>query len=207
MKPSATVFCKKKSLNNFTTRQINCLSLHPIFKQLKVKNGQDFLIPVFGLKLGESNFQFVVDQSFFEGVDDLDFSDPKVNVNLDVDKQENMITFDFDIKGSVKVACDRCADEYNQSIEGKYTLFVKYGLEYKEESEDVIIIPADQHQFDVTQFIYEYIVLLLPLRKVHPNDENGNSMCNKEVIERLNRHEVSENIDPRWEALKNLKTE
>lgn len=181
--------------------------MHPIFKQLSVKNGQEFLIPISGLKLGKTKFQFIVDQSFFEGIENLDFSDSNVNVDLEVNKQENMITFNFDIKGSVRVVCDRCADEFDLPIEGNYNLFVKYGLEYKEENEDVIVIPTEQHQFDINQFVYEYIVLLLPLKKVHPNDEKGNSLCNKEVIDRLHQYEVSAEIDPRWEVLKNLKKE
>ncbi|MBZ0242329.1 MAG: DUF177 domain-containing protein, partial [Bacteroidales bacterium] len=76
---------------------------------------------------------------------------------------------------------------------------------YLEESEEVIVIPADQHQYDSSHLLYEYIMLLLPLRKVHPDDENGNNLCNPEVIEKLNWHQATTVIDSRWEVLKKLK--
>ena len=57
-------------------------------------------------------------------------------------------------------------------------------------------------------FIYETICLALPHRIVHPDDENGNSTCNPEVLKKLesmSQTEKPQEIDERWAALKDLK--
>ena len=51
------------------------------------------------------------------------------------------------------------------------------------------------------------IILNLPNRRQHPLDENGESTCNKEMVDLVNKYtEVKEkSSDPRWDALKDLK--
>jgi uncharacterized metal-binding protein YceD (DUF177 family) len=91
-------------------------------------------------------------------------------------------------------------------LDGRETLIVKFGKDYHEENEEVQIIPEGETHLDVSPFIYEYIHLLMPFRKVHPEDEEGNSLCDPEVIKRINERETLSEPDPRWEVLKKLKT-
>ena len=46
----------------------------------------------------------------------------------------------------------------------------------------------------------------LPIQKVHPDDENGKSTCDPDMLKKIREHMViDENItDPRWDELKNL---
>jgi uncharacterized metal-binding protein YceD (DUF177 family) len=76
------------------------------------------------------------------------------------------------------------------------------GEDFAEESDEVIVIPHTESRLDVSQYIYEYINLLLPLQRAHSNIED----CDQEVINKLDAHSKQEN-DPRWEALKNIKLE
>ena len=164
----------------------------------------EFLIPVSGLALGNHAYQFEINDDFFAEREYSEIQQGKVSVSLDVDRQETMLTLNFGIKGKVRVVCDRCADEFDQPIEDERVFFVKLGTENAEESDDVAVVPADLGEFDVSDLVYEYIILAVPMHRVHPEGQ-----CNPEVIAMLTQqNEVEEtddeNIDPRWAALKDI---
>ncbi len=60
---------------------------------------------------------------------------------------------------------------------------------------------------DISQFIYEFAHFALPVKHFHPNDENGDPMCNEDMLNILDDHAVVEEevIDSRWEKLLELK--
>lgn len=165
----------------------------------------EFVIPFKGLSLGFHEFTYEVNDLFFEEIDYSEIKKGEVRVDLELEIQETMLIFNFKINGSVEVDCDRCLDAFNYPIAGEQQLFVQFGASYKEETDEVIIIPKDDHEINIAPIIYEYIQLLLPLQKMHFNDENGEMTCNKEMLEKLNLTSEEEEIDPRWEILKKLK--
>ena len=164
-----------------------------------------YLIPISGLALGKHSFQYEITDEFFKGMDYSEIQQGKVSVNLDIDRVETMLTLTFDIEGTVRVMCDRCADEFDQPIDSNQVFYIKLGTENAEESDDVTVLPADQHDFDLTSLIYEFIILSIPMHRVHPEGQ-----CNPEIIDMLNgmqevAEEDEETIDPRWAALKDIK--
>lgn len=164
-----------------------------------------YLIPISGLALGKHSFQYEVSDEFFSGMDYSEIQHGKVSVNLDIDREETMLVLTFDIEGTVRVMCDRCADEFDLPIDSNQVFYIKLGTENAEESDDVMVMPADQHDFDLASLIYEFIILSIPMHRVHPEGE-----CNQEVIDMLNgmqeaAEEDEESIDPRWAALKDIK--
>jgi uncharacterized metal-binding protein YceD (DUF177 family) len=169
-----------------------------------MKMGNEYILPIAGLSIGYHDFEFEIDDKFF---DNFEFSevkkgDVKVNLNVEKHERESILTFNF--SGSVFIPCDRCNDEFEQPIENEVVIYLKYGHEYEEESDDVIVIPEEE-EFDVSSLIYEYIILSLPIHRVHEDV----SECNQEVINYLENaaNQVSENddIDPRWKCLEELK--
>ena len=163
-----------------------------------------YLIPISGLALGRHSFQYEITDEFFKGMDYSEIQQGRVNVNLDIDREETMLTLTFGIEGNVRVMCDRCADEFDQPIESNQVFYIKLGTENAEESDDVAVVPADQHDFDLASLIYEFIILSIPMHRVHPEGQ-----CNPEMIEMLNgmqevEEEEEETIDPRWAALKDI---
>jgi len=167
---------------------------------------KDFIIPFEGLGIGNHEFVFDVNQLFFEEIAYSEFKNGAVRVKLDLEKQDNMLILLFNISGVVKVLCDRCAEEFNYPIQGDQQLLVQFGDQFVEESEDLIIIPRGDYEINLAPYIYEYICLLLPIQRIHPDDKSGKSMCNAEMLKKLN--ELSFNIkqdDPRWDVLKKLK--
>ena len=180
------------------------LSLQPDFRVV-MKMGNDYILPIAGLSIGYHDFEFEIDDKFF---DNFEFSEVKkgnVKVNLNVEKHERESILTFNFGGSVFIPCDRCNDEFEQPIENEVVIYLKYGHEYEEESDDVIVIPSEEGEFDISSLIYEYIILSLPIHRVHEDV----SECNQEIINYLENaaNQVVENddIDPRWKCLEELK--
>lgn len=170
-----------------------------------MEKGNEYQIPVNGLALGNHSYHFDVKDDFFEGMDYSEIHQGTVSIDLDIEKTELMMTLNFALQGKVRVACDRCADEFDIPIENNEVYYVKFGSEVAEESDDVVVVPADQHDFDISSLIYEYTILSIPIHRVHPEGE-----CNPEVLQMLSHEEepVAEEeneTDPRWAALKNIK--
>ena len=165
----------------------------------------EFLIPVSGLALGQHAYQYEINDDFFAGMDYSEVQQGKVSVKLDIDRQETMLTLHFDLEGSVRVPCDRCADEFDLPIESQQQFFIKLGTENAEESDDVAVVSAETSEYDIRPLVYEYIILAIPMHRVHPEGQ-----CNPEVLAMLNHEEAlaeeeeTDTIDPRWAALKDI---
>ena len=162
---------------------------------------KEFAIPFVGLKEGIHEFTFEIDGKFFESFEYSEINDGRVNAYITLDRKERMLIFDFVLNGHVVIPCDRCLEDLDYPVKVDERLIVKFGQEFREETEEILIIPEKESHIDISSYIYEYVMLSLPLKKVHPEDENA---CNPEIIAKLDQHGSPE-IDPRWEALKNLK--
>jgi len=163
-----------------------------------------FSITFTSLSLGVHAFEFDLDERFFEDFEEDEISKAGIRVFVSLEKQERMLVLSFDIKGTVNIMCDRCLDQFDQAVEGEERLIVKFGDSYHEESEEVVVIPESVHKLNVSQYIYEFINLLLPIKRVHLNDEEGMSRCNPEIVDRFAKLENDEKTDPRWDALRML---
>jgi uncharacterized metal-binding protein YceD (DUF177 family) len=85
-------------------------------------------------------------------------------------------------------------------------MIFKFGEAAEEVSDEITIISQDLQQLDVGQFIYEYIVLEVPMKKIHPRYQSDNEEDENEEGKLIYQSEKSEDvIDPRWEVLKKLK--
>ncbi|MFV0290908.1 MAG: YceD family protein [Mangrovibacterium sp.] len=164
-----------------------------------------------GLALGETEFEYVIQKPFFDYFDGGIVEEGDVIIKLTLDKQSNLITLDFKIDGLAFVACDRCLDIYPEPIKNRAKVYVKYGEDSFEEGDDVIWVDINESHINVAQMIYDYILLALPMRMVHRKGETGESLCNPEMIKRLedlnynSEEEVEEETtDSRWDELKKL---
>ena len=168
----------------------------------------EFMIPVSGLALGVHDYRFDINDDFFADLDYSEVKQGKVTVDLRVLREELMMTLNFHVEGKVLVPCDRCADEFYIPILSEQVFYIKLGAEeVGEASDDVAVVPAEEHAYDVRSLIYEYIILSIPIHRVHPEGE-----CNPEVLALLSHDEepVEEKeveTDPRWAALKDAKIE
>jgi uncharacterized metal-binding protein YceD (DUF177 family) len=149
-----------------------------------VKDLMKYVIPFAGLKEGRHEFEYNVDDSFFEQFDSSEIKRGKLTVTVILDKNPRMLALDFFIQGTVKTLCDRCLDELDLPIQYQGKLFFKFGEESYELTDEIIILSSSEHKIDISQFIYEFIHLALPYRKIHA-DIDGASGCNSGMIEKL----------------------
>jgi uncharacterized protein len=171
----------------------------------QVDKMEKYQIQFSGLKPGKHNFEFSLDHSFFEQYSYSDISDCEIKVMTEMEKDERMIVFTFDIRGKAGMVCDRCGDPLVVEISGRQNLLVKLSDHNEEESEDVQIVKESDGRFDISQFLYEYVCLMLPAHRVHGNDSKGKSFCNPDVIKILEDPDQAYKPDPRWEVLRKLK--
>jgi len=170
-------------------------------------NSQSFYNIAFkGLSQGKHVFEYDIDGKFFSEFDGGVVEEGNVKVLLTLEKQSALLILWFDIEGTVRVQCDRCLEMYDQPVKGKDRIFVKFGEKEFSNGDDVIWISVNDYQINVAQLIYEFVCLAVPIKKVHPDDEEGNSTCDPLMIERLNKYILREDevINPVWNDLKKL---
>lgn len=177
---------------------------------MKVTN--EFLIPYAGLKLGKHQFEYQINKAFFDHFEYDEFDSAAIKVNLSFEKQNNMLELNFKHSGTIHVPCDITNEEFDMPIKGKLKLIVRFGETYNDDNEELLILPFSEHQINVSQYIYEMIVLSIPLKRVHPGVKDGSLQTDS--LEKLNDIQVKdheevkeEEIDPRWAALKKLLTD
>ncbi len=176
-----------------------------------MEHSVDTTIQFSGLKPGNYKYQYTLDDSFFSDYKNEKILGGEVVFDVEFEKNERMMMLYFDYSGKVLTTCDRCLGEMEWPINGKQVLCVKISDNETSDNEDVVILPESAYKIDLAQWMYEYIVISLPIQCIHPDDKNGNSTCDPEMTKYLSdadeRTETSDETasDPRWDALKKLK--
>ncbi|PTM10874.1 MAG: hypothetical protein DA407_02765 [Bacteroidetes bacterium] len=174
---------------------------------------KDFNIQFIGLKLGEHHFDYNIDRTFFKEFEFDEFNDADLKINLGLNKKSTLLELHFEVSGTINVNCDITNEPYNQQITNEFDLVVKFGDEYNNENEDILIIPHGEYEINVAQYIYEFIVLSVPTKLVHPGVIDGTLDSDiLKKLEELSPKDLDENnnneeIDPRWNTLKKLLTD
>ena len=182
-----------------------------------------YKIDLKGMRTDSCRYEFVLDNQFFADIDNPDIAKGNVHVMLSVKKTSHAFELHFRTEGIVWVLCDRCLDEMEQPVASEDDLVVKFGPEYAEEGDNLVIIPEDEGILNVAWFMYEFVALAIPMKHVHAPGK-----CNQAMSRALDKHlrvlpddpseadvpedgdddgadgEGSTPIDPRWNELKKL---
>ena len=168
------------------------------------------------------HYEFVLDNLFFADIDSPEVQKGRVNVNLSVKKTSRAFELSFQTDGVVWVPCDRCLDDMELSISSTDKLLVKFGAEYAEEGDNLIVIPEAEGDINVAWFMFEFVALAIPTKHVHAPGK-----CNKAMSSKLSKHlcvsademdsesedfvsdddmldNQEKEIDPRWKDLKKI---
>ena len=169
-------------------------------------NIESFKIDLKALPQGASILEFKLDDSYFKAIDALDIQRGELSSSLSISRTDDFFELNFHTEGIVHIPCDICLDDMEQSIETDDRLLVRFGEDYSEE-DDLVIVAENEGILDISWFIYEFIDLNIPIKHVHAPGK-----CNPAMIEMLQQHsaarsgeEEEETVDPRWEALLKLK--
>jgi uncharacterized metal-binding protein YceD (DUF177 family) len=168
----------------------------------------DFTIKLGVITNGENSFSFDIKDQFFEAFTMSDVECAEIKATALLDKDGDKLKLHLTIEGLVNnLLCDICTDEISVNINAETDVIIKVTDEDLTSTDEIFYIKKSENQIDLKQLIFEMIILNLPNRRQHPLDENGESTCNKEMVDLVNKYiEVKEkSSDPRWDALKDLK--
>lgn len=172
---------------------------------------QQYSIPYTGLKLGVHNFQFEVDDAFFNEFEYSLVKSGQLKVLLELEKHETMLILQFHISGEIKLSCDVCLANYPLEIDFEERQIAKFTNDenLEDNTEEIIVLTKNEHEIDVSALIYEYVNLAVPYIS-RCEDERNTEWCDKEMIQKLeqlsgNNTQETDTADPRWEALKKIK--
>jgi uncharacterized metal-binding protein YceD (DUF177 family) len=165
-----------------------------------------FVIPISGLKEGQHHYDFEIGNEFFEDFEESEIKEGNLSVRIELDRRSSHFDLILKITGAVRVCCDRCLEMFLQPIECENRLLFKLEKKWDDSDPDIISIPADEHELDIKHYLYEFIHLSLPIKRIHAEDHTGKNSCNPDMLEKLNQHIISDekDADPRWDQLKKL---
>jgi len=167
-------------------------------------------------------YEFDLTDEYFAKIDSPEVKKGKVGAKVSVKKKIGVYELSFILDGVIQVPCDRCLDDMNQPIHHEDVLQVKFGASWSEENE-IVVVPESEGSINIAWFMYEFIVLNIPIKHVHAPGE-----CNKSMVTKLKRHitrqkdDTDDNslfefddsdddtiaddtqVDPRWENLQNI---
>ncbi len=179
-----------------------------------MKYKREFEIAYLGLKEGVSQYEYIIDNNFFKQLnfEHPDFEAIDAVVKLNFDKKSGFFLLHFDIDGKIKVACDRCGDYFDLKLWDEFDLVVKLTHEQGSEvrlndEDDVVFIPRSETVIDISEWIYEFILLSIPMQKVHPLKDDGSDGCNPEALKILKQmsEEHKEQKNDIWKGLDTFK--
>ena len=167
----------------------------------------DFNIEFGGLKLGHHNFDFDISETFFNDYSYCDFSHAEINIYVALIKKTTIMEFNIVARGNVRTKCDLTNEPYDQPIDNNIDLVVKFGNEFNNEDDEILIIPHGEYKINLAQYIYELIVLSVPAKRIHPGVIDGSLKSEiLNILEDLKPKENKKTVDPRWEKLKKIVT-
>lgn len=170
-------------------------------------------IQIFGLENKSYEYDFESGDAFFSALEQELIQHGSCRTHLVLEKSSTMIQLTFYIQGAVELTCDRSLEPFDEPIDIRQQLFLKFADRAEELTDEIELIPWDTAQINVARYIFDFIVLALPMKKLHPrfrqeendedDDEEGKMVYRSEP--EVSDEETGEPpIDPRWEALRKL---
>lgn len=161
-----------------------------------------YYIPFIGLKDGEHDFQFEMDEAFFADFENADVEQCDLEFEVYLKKRSTMLELEMVFTGTWLSQCDRCGDPLEIEVQGHDEWLVKFGPETDDSNEEIWIFGPNEYQIDLKQRMYELVMLSIPTRKVHEI-----SQCNPVVIATMDQYSTEQDSNSAWIELKNLKLE
>ena len=176
-------------------------------------NRRAFDIAFVGLKPGVHEFSYELDDQFFveKGAEDL--SNAHANVKLFLEKNTGFMLLRFEIGGKADVACDRCGNTLAMDLWDEFNMVVKLvdnpdEMNEQEEDPDVYYISRTDSHLQVSDWIYEFVLLSVPMQRMCSPEEMGGPKCNNEVLAKLKEMEArtnEHNANTLWKGLDKFK--
>jgi uncharacterized protein len=171
-----------------------------------------YSVNIIGLSNKLHHFDYEIGADFFRKYGTNLVSEGNFKVEVELNKHETFIEADFKIKGTATLTCDRSLEPFDYPIWTTRRMLFKYGEVNEEISDEIVMIHRDSATLEVGQYIYEFIGLAIPIKKLHPKFRMEESALDDTATGKIvyssspdEKGNDDEDIDPRWNKLKNLK--
>jgi uncharacterized metal-binding protein YceD (DUF177 family) len=168
----------------------------------------DFTVQLGSITNGKNYFSFEIKDQFFEAFTFSDVEHANISAVGILDKDGENISLNLIIDGEInQLACDICTDELSVKISAETDVIIKKTDKDLVSTDEIFYIKKSKNKLDLKHLIFELIVVNTPKKRQHPLDKRGNSTCNKEMIDLVNKYTQvrKKSSDSRWDALKSLK--
>ena len=155
-------------------------------------NRREYEIAFVGLKPGIHEFNYQVDDKFFVEFKETDFNNCYASVKLTLEKNTSFMMLKFEVGGSVNVVCDRCGNTLPIDLWDEFHLVIKQvenpdEMNQNEEDPDVYYISRNESHIHLADWIYEFVMLSIPMQRMCNEEEMGGPQCNKEILALLKK--------------------
>jgi len=165
---------------------------------------KEFDIHISKLTLGRHDYSYKIDDRFFELFEYSLVEHGVLQADVILDKKSTFLQLSFDIKGEVRLICDRSLDDFDFLVDCTHKLILKFGDEDQEVSDEVEIIQHGAQTINIAKYLYEYVTLEIPMKKLHPR--YGEKPGETTIVFTSGDSDNSESdSDPRWNELKKIK--
>lgn len=166
---------------------------------------KQYIVKFAGLPVGTHEFEFDINGTFFEQFEDSEITEADLQVTIVLVKQNNVMQLEFEINGTVNLNCDRCLIAYDFPLEASEILVLRFGNP-EDSNDEIMVVNEGDGQADVSHYLFEYITLALPYRRV-PCEIEEDFKCDEETLKKLNENAVQEDekTNPIWDKLNKLK--
>lgn len=182
----------------------------------EVKELKTYTIPIVALEDKQYEYDFESGDEFFAALEQELIQHGTFRTHLTLDKSSTMIRLDFHIRGAVELTCDRSLEPFEEPIDIRERLFLKFADHNEELTDEIELIQWDTQEINVAGYIFEFIGLALPMKKLHPRfrdpeegtdeTEEGKLVYRSGGIDAdADGDDPQPTVDPRWEALRKLR--
>ena len=174
-------------------------------------NRREYEIAFVGLKPGLHEYNFEVDDKFFQDYKQADFANCLAKIRLTLEKNTSFLMLKFEVGGNVNVLCDRCGNNLGMDLWDEFNMVVKLvenpdEMNATEEDPDVYYISRTESHLKVADWIYEFVSLSIPMQRSCKEEEVGGPQCNTEVLEMLKKMEdVNKGNNPLSQGLEKFR--
>lgn len=164
-------------------------------------------ILIHGLEDKNHEYEFEGNDIFFQEFEQDIIEGGSFKAKVLLEKNATFIRLNLDIASRLRLQCDRSLDIFEEEFSSREMHIFKFGGSAAEMSDEMEIIPFGTHKINIANLLFDYILLQVPMKKLHPRfrTEDGPEEGTL-VYKDPNFTEEKEEIqDPRWAALINLK--
>lgn len=158
------------------------------------------------LSMGSQQLDYSISTDFLQNYPEAYISDIKAFAVLSLNKMHQCLETSINIQGTVVCSCDICTEDVQIEFKTEEFVifkFVDMQMTSIEDELNVIFVDKRNNIINISDTLYETIMLSLPIRKLHDMNADGTYTCNPEYLKYLNQEEnVEENKNNPFRDLK-----